>query len=155
MTRYAVRHKTAYEYGGDVAHSHHLLHLKPREFAYQRCLEHSLVLEPEPSTAREDVDSFGNAIARLEYERSHDHLCVTAEMEVEVFSRGFGAFESAEPWEAVRHRLSYRAAPVTDADLDASQFRMRSSHVLLKQSFEAYARECFEPAVRSRPRRKR
>ena len=27
MTRYAVRHTTVYEYGGEVAHSHHLLHL--------------------------------------------------------------------------------------------------------------------------------
>ncbi len=74
--RYAVRHATVYEYGGDVAHSHHLLHLKPREFAYQRCLDHSLKLDPPPSAEREDLDAFGNGIARLEYDRSHDRLSV-------------------------------------------------------------------------------
>src|ERR1700685_1103664 len=69
MTRYSVRHATVYEYGGDVSHSHHLLHLIPREFEFQRCLEHSLALDPQPSSVREDVDAFGNAIARLEYDR--------------------------------------------------------------------------------------
>ena len=49
VRRYAVRHATVYEYGGDVAHSHHLLHLTPREFEYQRCLSHSLGLDPQPS----------------------------------------------------------------------------------------------------------
>ena len=62
------------EYGGDVAHSHHLLHLTPREFEYQRCLSHSLGLDPQPSSLREDRDAFGNRIARLEYDRSHDRL---------------------------------------------------------------------------------
>jgi transglutaminase-like putative cysteine protease len=145
MTRYAVKHATLYEYGGDVAHSHHLLHLKPRESAHQRCLEHALALDPEPSFLREDIDAFGNGIARLEYQRSHDRLSVTAEMQVEVFSRGAAAFASAEPWETVRNRLSYHAAPMAQSDLDACRFRMRSSHVLLKQTFEDYARECFEP----------
>jgi transglutaminase-like putative cysteine protease len=76
--RYAVRHATVYEYGRDVAHSHHLLHLKPREFAYQRCLDHTLKLDPPPSAEREDLDAFGNGISRLEYDRSHDRLSVVA-----------------------------------------------------------------------------
>jgi transglutaminase-like putative cysteine protease len=143
--RYAVRHATVYEYGGEVAHSHHLLHLKPREFAFQRCLEHSLVLDPPPSSAREDVDAFGNSIARLEYDRSHDRLAVTAQMQVEIFPRVAQPLESAEPWDAVRNRLSYHAAPMAAADLEACRFRMRSSHVLLKQSFENYAKGCFAP----------
>ncbi len=67
------------------------------------------------------------------------------QMQVEVFPRGPAGFGSAEPWETVRNRLSYHAAPVTDADLEACRFRMRSSHVLLKQTFEDYARECFAP----------
>ena len=94
MTRYAVRHTTVYEYGGDVAHSHHLLHLKPREFEFQRCLSHSLALDPQPSSSREDRDAFGNPIARLEYDRPHDRLSVTAEMQVEVLPRDRGPLRS-------------------------------------------------------------
>ena len=144
MTRYSVRHATVYEYGGDVSHSHHLLHLKPREFEFQRCLGHSLALDPQPSSVREDVDAFGNAIARLEYDRSHDRLAVTAQMHVEIFPRIADSIES-EAWEAVRDRLSYHAAPMAAADLEACRFRMRSSHVLLKQGFEHYAKDCFAP----------
>jgi transglutaminase-like putative cysteine protease len=145
MKRYAVRHTTVYEYGGDVAHSHHLLHLTPREFEYQRCLSHSLGLDPQPSSSREDRDAFGNAIARLEYDRSHDRLCVTAEMRVEVLPRDRRTPDDSEAWERVRERLTYRASPMDPADLEACQFRMRSSHVPLKLAVEEYARKCFTP----------
>jgi transglutaminase-like putative cysteine protease len=145
MSRYAVRHATEYEYGGDVAHSHHLLHLKPREFAFQRCLKHSLTLDPQPSLSKEDVDAFGNGIARLEYDRAHDRLLVTAEMHVEIFPRAVQSLESAEPWDALRGRLSYHAAPMAATDLEACRFRMRSSHVPLKLAFEEYSRDCFVP----------
>ena len=145
MTRYAVRHATVYEYGGDVVHSHHLLHLQPREFAFQRCLEHSLTLDPQPSFSREDVDAFGNPIARLEYDRAHKRLAVTAEMHVEIFPRGVDSLDAAEPWDGLRSRLSYHAVPVAAADLEACRFRMRSTHVTLKQAFEDYAADCFTP----------
>lgn len=145
MTRYAVRHETRYEYGGDVVHSHHLLHLQPRNFAFQRCLEHALTLDPQPSFNREDVDAFGNAITRLEYDRVHERLAVIAEMQVEIFPRGVVSLEAAEPWESLRSRLSYHAAALASADLEACRFRMRSSHVALKLAFEEYAADCFTP----------
>jgi transglutaminase-like putative cysteine protease len=145
MTRYAVRHTTTYEYGGDVVHSHHLLHLTPREFAFQRCLSHSIELDPQPSFTRQDIDAFGNAIARLEYDRAHDKLAVTAQMEVEIFPRALGELDAAEPWDALRNRLSYHASPMAAADLDACRFRMRSSHVPIKLAFEDYTRDIFSP----------
>jgi transglutaminase-like putative cysteine protease len=143
VTRYAVRHTTVYEYGGEVAHSHHLLHLQPREFEYQRCLSHSLGLDPQPTALREGQDAFGNAIARLEYDRPHDRLSVTAEMQVEVLPRDCRPLEESEAWERVRERLSYHASPMNPGDLEACRFRMRSSHVPLKHAVEEYARECF------------
>jgi transglutaminase-like putative cysteine protease len=145
MTRYAVRHATIYEYGGDVVHSHHLLHLRPREFAFQRCLKHALTLDPQPSCHREDVDAFGNAIARLEYDRPHERLAVIAEMQVEIIPRGVVSLEAAEPWDRLRSRLSYHAAAFASAELEACRFRMRSSHVPLKLAFEEYAADCFTP----------
>ena len=98
MMRYAVRHSTVYEYGGDVAHSHHLLHLKPREVDFQRSLEHSIALDPEPSSAVDGDDAFGNPIARLEFDRPHDRLSVTAEMKVEVLPRP-DRLPDSDPWE--------------------------------------------------------
>jgi len=66
-------------------------------------------------------------------------------MEVETLPRTANPLESAVPWDAVRNRLSYHAAPLAAPDLEACRFRMRSSHVLLKQAFEDYAKECFAP----------
>ena len=92
MMRYAVRHATVYEYGGDVAHSHHLLHLKPRDFDYPALPRSTRSrLDPQPSSAREDLDAFGNGIARLEYDRPHDRLSVIAEMRVEILPRARAA----------------------------------------------------------------
>ena len=68
LRRYAVRHETVYAYGGEVAHSHQLLHLTPRPVAHQACLAHAIHLDPEPSSRREDIDAFGNPVTRLEYE---------------------------------------------------------------------------------------
>jgi transglutaminase-like putative cysteine protease len=143
--RYTVRHATVYEYGRDVAHSHHLLHLKPREFAYQRCLDHTLTLEPPPSAEREDLDAFGNGISRLEYDRSHDRLSVVAEMTVEIFPRASEPLETSEPWDVLRERLCYHAAPLPAEDLEAYRYRMRSDHVPIKQIFWDYAADCFVP----------
>jgi transglutaminase-like putative cysteine protease len=143
VTRYAVRHTTVYEYGGEVAHSHHLLHLRPREFEYQRCLSHSLSLDPQPTASSEDQDAFGNSIARLEYDRPHDRLSVTAEMQVEVLPRDRGPLQESESWDRVRERLSYHASPMDAGDLEACRFRMRSNHVPLKHAVGEYARGCF------------
>jgi transglutaminase-like putative cysteine protease len=143
MTRYAVRHATVYLYERDVAHSHHLVHLQPRSFEYQRCLGHSLCLDPQPSSVHEDVDAFGNPISRLEYDRPHDRLSVTAETHVEILPRDTKLMRDYESWEAVRKRLSYRPAPMPAADLDACRFRMQSSYVRIKQAFGDYAKDCF------------
>jgi len=145
MMRYAVRHLTLYEYGGDVAHSHHLLHLTPRDLDFQRNLKHSIALDPEPSSAVDGVDAFGNPITRLEYERSHDRLSVTAQMEVEVRPRP-GGLPAGDSWESVRSRLSYRAEPMNAGDLEACWFRMQSSHVLIKRALGDYAEDCLVPA---------
>ena len=142
--RYAVRHSTVYEYGGEVAHSHHLLHLTPRALPFQRCLKHSLTLEPEPSSTRDDFDAFGNPIARVEYERPHDRLAVCSDMEVEVLPRPGGA-AAADSWESVRARLRYHAAPLSAAELDAFRFRMQSSYVPIKQALGDYAQDALAP----------
>jgi transglutaminase-like putative cysteine protease len=145
MRRYAVLHSTVYEYGGDVAHSHHLLHLKPRDASFQRSLEHSIALDPEPTSAVDGEDAFGNPIARLEYDRPHDRLSVTAEMKVEVLPRG--GLPDSDPWEKVRTRLSYRATPMSAADLEACRFRMQSSHVHIKQALRDYAKDSLLPGL--------
>jgi transglutaminase-like putative cysteine protease len=143
--RYRVRHETVYRYGGDVAHSHQLLHLTPRDSANQICRSRTITLDPQPSTRREDVDAFGNCVTRLEYDLPHDRLEVLAEVDVEVDApRDVRDTESAA-WESVRDALTYSGQPMTAADLDACRFRMESSYVRVKQTFSDYAADCFAP----------
>jgi transglutaminase-like putative cysteine protease len=143
--RYRVRHETVYRYGGDVAHSHQLLHLTPRDSANQTCRSRTITLDPQPSTRREDVDAFGNCVTRLEYDLPHDRLEVLAEVAVQVDApRDVTDTESAA-WERVRDALTYSGQPMTAADLDACRFRMESSYVRVKQTFSDYAADCFAP----------
>jgi len=141
--RYRVRHQTVYDYGGNVAHSHQLLHLAPRDSLHQVCLSRSLELTPEPNARRDDVDAFGNFVTRLEYDLPHERLEVVAEVAVEVSAPAAAADAATEPWERVRDVLTYSGKPLDAEYLDASRFRMESSYVRVKQRFTDYAADCF------------
>src|SRR5262245_21679838 len=65
--RYRVSHQTRYEYSGEVVHSHHLLHLAPRDMPHQRCSTQQVSVEPPPSVRTEGLDAFGNPVTRLEF----------------------------------------------------------------------------------------
>lgn len=139
--RYHVRHETVYEYSGEVVHSHQLLHLAPRESAHQSCFAHVIHIEPAPANRSEDVDSFGNPVTRLEFDRPHLRLAVVAETQVEVRERA--AVPIGESWERARSQLTYSGRPPGAARLEALRFRSESPHVRVKQTFTDYAADCF------------
>jgi transglutaminase-like putative cysteine protease len=141
--RYRVRHETVYHYGGNVAHSHQLLHLSPRDSANQHCYSRTLTLEPQPSGRNEDLDAFGNLATRLEYDLPHDRLEVLAELGVEVVMPAEASAIATRTWEEVRDALTYTGAPMGAEYLDACRFRMESSYAKLKQAFTDYGADCF------------
>jgi len=143
--QYRVRQETVYTYGGDVAHSHQLLHLTPRAAPYQICHSHSITLQPTPSVRHDDIDAFGNPVTRLEYDRPHDRLEVMAHLHVEVRSPEHFPAEYSRAWEAVQRSLCYPDNPMTPERLEASRFRMESGYVRIKQTFTEYAADCFAP----------
>lgn len=143
--RYRVRHETAYSYGGNVAHSHQLLHLTPRNTPLQSCQDRTISLAPQPSSRTEDLDAFGNHVTRLEYDSPHDHLEVLAEVRVEVRPAPAMDAASSDAWERVRDTLAFSGKPVSAEILDASRYRMESSYVRIKQTFTEYGADCFVP----------
>jgi transglutaminase-like putative cysteine protease len=143
VVRYRVRHETVYRYGGNVAHSHQLLHLTPRNAPLQATQQCTITLVPVPSTRREDIDSFGNHVTRLEYDSPHDRLEVLAEVCVDVRSAPRVIAAESAAWEAVRDALDYSGKPVNEELLDACRFRMESSYVRIKQTFSDYGADCF------------
>jgi transglutaminase-like putative cysteine protease len=143
--RYRVRHETVYSYGGDVAHSHQLLHLTPRNALRQSCHTHSIILAPQPSIRSDDIDAFGNHVTRLEYDLPHDRFEVLAEAGVEVRAAPAASPEESAEWEAVRASLAFSGRPMHEELLEASRYRMESSYIRIKQTFTDYAADCFAP----------
>ncbi|MDP9013999.1 MAG: transglutaminase family protein [Pseudomonadota bacterium] len=145
IVRYRVRHETVYSYGGDVAHSHQLLHLTPRDTPLQTCHRRAITLAPQPSLRREDIDAFGNHVTRLEYDLPHDRLEVLAEVGVDVRSAPAAIAADSDAWETVSAKLAFSGKPMSEDLLDASRYRMESSYVRIKQTFTDYGEDCFLP----------
>ena len=59
---YQIRHRTVYNYTGNVVHSHQMLHLTPRESVRQTCTAHDIAIRPAPTRMTTDVDAFGNPV---------------------------------------------------------------------------------------------
>jgi transglutaminase-like putative cysteine protease len=142
---YSIRHRTTYDYEGEVVHAHQLLHLLPRACERQTVRRHAIEVTPAPASRGEEVDAFGNPVTRLEFDRSHKRLDVVAELEVEVRNGTATTLEDGDPWEAVRDGLAYHPGALPTERLDANRFRLRSPHVWLKTAFADYAGECFPP----------
>lgn len=147
VMRYRVRHETVYLYGGDVAHSHQLLHLSPRALPNQVCRTEQLELRPPPGLRRDYIDAFGNPVTRLEYDQPHERLDVIAEIAVEVREPAVPDAQASLPWEAVRRELAYSSRAPEPAYLEACRFRMESPYVRVKQAFSDYADDCFPPGA--------
>jgi transglutaminase-like putative cysteine protease len=143
--RYAVRHETRYSYGRDVAHSHQQLHLTPRNFARQQCLEHSIQIEPLPGVRSEHFDAFGNRVTRVELDRPHARLQVTADMVVSLTAPPELPEDEAEGWERVRDQLIYLAREREPDWLEAMRFRGESPFVRIKRMLGDFARDCLVP----------
>lgn len=143
---YQLHHQTTYQYSLPVRLSHQMLHLTPRELAWQRCLSHQVNIQPAPALVRSYEDNFGNVIKAFSLDTDHTSLDVVAESWVELTPRLLPAHSM--PWEEAVALLSYQGArPLSPGMLDASNFLFESSHVRIKREFIHYAEQCFTPGL--------
>jgi transglutaminase-like putative cysteine protease len=144
---YQVTHRTEYRYAAPVSLSQQLLHLQPRSAPRQACLEHALQIVPTPTRRHDSTDAFGNPVTRLEFDRPHESLSITAVSRLQLVPRAApAATTGSPPWESVAAELSYRGArAVPDVALDAMRFRSQSPFVLVKRTLADYARRDFTP----------
>lgn len=144
---YSVRHDTLYRYEGDVAHSHQQLHLTPRDTERQRCLSHRIEVAPEPSKRSEYQDAFGNTVTRIELEKPHDRLEVTAQLSVKIAPLPELDLASGESWENVRDQLRYNGQSRSVSWLEAMRFRGESPYIHIKRVFGDFAHDCLTPGA--------
>ena len=110
---YQVRHETRYDYSAPVAHAHHLLHLSPRETAWQKTLSHRLDIQPVVANYSEARDAFGNRLTRIEVARPHRQLQIVGHSQIELIPRPQPPATESLAWERVRDDLTYCSRPRT------------------------------------------
>jgi transglutaminase-like putative cysteine protease len=142
---YQIFHDTCYHYDSPVSLAQQLAHLWPRECPWQRCTEQQLLISPQPTTRRDELDVFGNPLTRLAFERPHDELQVNARLTVEVLARPLANFTLSPAWEQTRNALTYSGQPLPAELLEACRYRFQSSYVHLKRSFVEFSESCFPP----------
>ncbi|RON81899.1 transglutaminase family protein [Pseudomonas fluorescens] len=144
---YQIFHDTCYHYDSPVSLAQQLAHLWPRECTWQRCTEQQLLISPEPTTRRDELDVFGNPLTRLAFERPHDELQVNARLTVEVLARPLADFNLSPAWEQTRDALTYSSQPLSAETLEACRYRFQSPYVHLKRSFVEFSESCFPPGM--------
>ena len=142
---YQIFHDTCYHYDSPVSLAQQLAHLWPRECSWQRCTQRQLLISPQPSARRDELDAFGNPLTRLAFERPHDELQVNARLTVEVLARPLLDFNQSPAWELTRNALTYSSRPLPCDLLEASRYRFLSPYVHLKRSFVEFSQSCFPP----------
>lgn len=142
---YLIFHDTCYHYDSPVSLAQQLAHLWPRECSWQRCTQRQLLISPQPSARRDELDVFGNPLTRLAFERPHDELQVNARLTVEVLARPSLDFNQSPAWELTRNALTYSSQPLPSDLLEACRYRFQSPYVHLKRSFVEFSQSCFPP----------
>jgi transglutaminase-like putative cysteine protease len=141
--RYAVSHKTVYQYANVVSVSHHLIRLKPRELAYQHAVNPQLTAEPMPAVVSSHNDYFGNVVNFLTIEGPHRQFTVHSQCVVELSPKASVQPEATPRWEEVRELCR---GDVYNSAGDNSEFAFASPLIPLRQEFFTYAAASFPPA---------
>jgi transglutaminase-like putative cysteine protease len=142
--RYVVLHETRYVYDQPVGLSRQIVHLTPRETAWQRCAAHELVVSPAPSILPVNEDAFGNPITSFCIDADHASLSVRAESIVDLRAREPLLDGTSPPWETVREQLAYHAGRrLAPADLEATRYLFESTRVRNKRELAEWTRACF------------
>ena len=137
VRRYRIEHVTQYKYSDQVSTSFGRGYLHPREFPGQRCLTHSLTVEPTPSDMAEDSDVYGNVNSYFHVTDSHTELRVVGKSDIEVESPNLDPRILALPWE--------KARPSSTVDPRAVEFTLASPLVRMPAQIRDYADVSFTP----------
>jgi transglutaminase-like putative cysteine protease len=137
---YDLTHRTTYGYGSDVAVSHHLAHLRPRELPGQQVTGFALSIEPAPVVSAERADYYGNNTHFFSIGSPHDRLTVIAKSRVRVAAPPLPDAAQTPAWEVVRDRC---AVDTLTPDSEVGEFRFDSPNVTRRSIFADYAAASF------------
>ena len=137
---YDIRHVTSYDYESPVSSATLSLRVTPRSGAGQRCLTHTLIIEPQPKTLRVEQDFFGNSVTMATIDTGLTSLKVEARARVDV-SRPLLAPSGASPdWSEIVRAALDQASLSADAP---AHFIFASPRIALSAPVADYAAESF------------
>lgn len=139
--RLDVTHRTTYTYDDVVTGSYGIGCLTPRELSWQRVVEHTVAIEPDPSDRSTDVDHYGNTATYFQLDAAHRDLVVVAHSVVETDDPVHDAAALAVPWEDARP-ASRRDVPDAWQAIDLA---LASPSVDHPPSAHAYGAESLRP----------
>jgi len=137
---YEITHTTTYDYGGEVALSHHLLRLAPRQSRRQSRLEHRLSVSPAFVTLASHYDYFGNTTHFLAVENPHQQLKLRSHSRVAIAPAYIPEPLETPAWELVRAMVK---EDHSQKSLEAHEFIYPSPLVPLSEEFREYATPSF------------
>jgi transglutaminase-like putative cysteine protease len=83
--QYHISHKTIYTYNRPVLLTPHLLRLRPRCDGWQKLLDFSLVVEPQPTGVAQITDLDGNSNIQLWFTEPTEQLIIKVDSKVETY----------------------------------------------------------------------
>ncbi|HET9648829.1 MAG TPA: transglutaminase family protein [Microlunatus sp.] len=141
MTGYRIQHTTTYTYEADVTGSYGQFHLRPRDLDWQKCLDHEVVISPEPSEMFRHTDVYGNTKTYFHVLTPHTELVITGISTVEITDHVLDPDRLALPWESARPSV---AVDVPDF-WRATDFTFASPMVDVPAEIAEYAARSFPP----------
>jgi transglutaminase-like putative cysteine protease len=138
--RYAVLHRTRYDYDDVVTSSYGRCYLQPRDLPGQRVLSSEVDIDPEPADRSTGVDVYGNNDCYFHVRAPHRRLEVTGRSVVEVDPVDTALVESPAalaPWESAR--------PDGPSGARAVEFRLDLYPPEITGAVSDYAAEIFTP----------
>jgi transglutaminase-like putative cysteine protease len=139
---YRVTHTTTYEYSTPVSLCQNLVHLTPREVAYQARLQSELTVTPQPHVLSPRTDYFGNPVTFFAIQTPHRRLSVKGVHVVERSAPPLPQPCDTEPWERARDALPADRNP---AVLEAYQYVFDSRYARAAPELADYALLSFGP----------
>lgn len=139
---FEISHRTAYRYQSVVTHSHHLVHLAPRDSPRQRVVRHSMFVEPAPAKRQDFIDYFGNPVSLMEIDSEHDNLVIHARSTVAIAPRAAIDVARGTAWEKV---LNVATTGGNSINLDVVQYALPSPATPTFQALTEFARASFQP----------
>jgi len=137
IQKYAITHRTHYEYSSPSSLCHNQMRLRPRELPYQCVHQSHIEVSPVPDSRFQWVDSFGNRAEFFSIEQLHPHLTVTSKSIVERSVPEY-SLEQSPSWSQVVQAASQ---PTEDDDRKASEYLFDSRHCQRAKAFVDFARE--------------